>query len=66
MIALEEPTLSKDQEFLFTNIKFRYFDVANKEDIFDQNITSGAKKFCKLRDIGLSELNVFSKILTYS
>ena len=57
MIALEEPTLSKDQEFLFTNIKFRYFDVANREDIFDQNITSGAKKFCKLRDIGLSELN---------
>ena len=34
--------------------------------IFDQNITSGAKKFCKLRDIGLSELIVFSKILTYS
>ena len=66
MIALEEPTLSRDQEFLFTNIKFCYFDVANREDIFNQNITSGAKKFCKLRDIGLSELNVFSKILTYS
>ena len=57
MIALEEPTLSRDQEFLFINIKFCYFDVANREDIFDQNITSGAKKFCKLRDIGLSELN---------
>ena len=57
MIALEGPTLSRDQEFLFINIKFCYFDVANREDIFDQNITSGAKKFCKLRDIGLSELN---------
>ena len=54
---------SRDQEFpFFTSIEFCYFDATNREDIF----ASTQKKFCKLRDIGLFQLNVCSKILRYS
>ena len=61
MIALEEPTLSRDQEFLFINIKFRYFDVANREDIFDLNITSGAKSSVNYEILGRLNLMSFLK-----
>ena len=61
MIALEEPTLSRYQEFLFINIKFCYFDVANREDIFDQNITSGAKSSVNYAILGRLNLMSFLK-----
>ena len=61
VIVLEGPNLSRYQEFLFTDIEFCFLDVANRQDIFDQNIASGVKTFCKLGDRGFSELNICSK-----
>ena len=60
VIVLEEPNLSRYQEFLLINIEFCLLDVANRQDIFDQK--NCLKTFCKLRDLGFSELNICSKI----
>ena len=46
----------------FYQYRIFFLDVANRQNIFDQNIASSVKTFCKLRDRGFSELNICSKI----